>query len=47
MNLGETIKEGNTTSSQEKAKVMIFLRHRLHEGLKIEYLTVKDPYKLW
>ena len=26
---------------------MIFLRHRLPEGLKIEYLTVKDPYKLW
>ena len=47
MNLGETIKEGNTTSSQEKAKAMIFLRHHLHEGLKIEYLTIKDPYELW
>jgi len=46
MNLGETIKEGNTTSSQEKAKAMIFLRHHLHEGLKIEYLTIKDPYEL-
>ena len=46
MNLGETIKEGNTTSSQEKAKAMIFLRLHLHEGLKIEYLTVKGPYKL-
>ena len=47
MNLGETIKEGNTTSSQEKPKVMIFLRHHLREGLKIEYLTVKSPYELW
>ena len=45
--LGNTIKEGNTTSSQDKAKAMIFLRHHLHEGLKIEYLTVKDPLVLW
>ena len=47
MNLGETIKERNTTSSHEKAKAMILLRHHLHEGLKIEYLMVKDPYVLW
>ena len=46
MNHGETIKEGNTTSSQEKAKAMIFVRHYLHERLKIEYVTVKDLYKL-
>ena len=26
---------------------MIFLRHHLDEGLKIEYLTVKDPLELW
>ena len=26
---------------------MIFLRHHLHEDLKIEYLTVKDPLELW
>ncbi|XP_010694402.3 uncharacterized protein LOC104907206 [Beta vulgaris subsp. vulgaris] len=26
---------------------MIFLRRHLHEGLKIEYLTVKDPQVLW
>ncbi|XP_021735672.1 uncharacterized protein LOC110702276 [Chenopodium quinoa] len=32
---------------QDKAKVMIFLRHHLHEGLKNEYLTVKDPQILW
>ena len=26
---------------------MIFLRHHLHEELKIEYLIVRDPLKLW
>lgn len=45
--LGDTIKQGNKTSNQDKAKAMIFLRHHLHEGLKIEYLTVKDPLELW
>ncbi|KAL0446282.1 UNVERIFIED_CONTAM: hypothetical protein Slati_1756100 [Sesamum latifolium] len=42
-----TIKEGNEASTQEKAKAMIFLRHHLHEGLKIEYLTIKDLLVLW
>ena len=42
-NLGETIKEGNQRSLQDRAKILIFLRHHLHEDLKIEYLTVKDP----
>ncbi|XP_056685697.1 uncharacterized protein [Spinacia oleracea] len=45
--LGDTIKEGNKATSQNKAKAMIFLRHHLHAGLKIEYLTVKDPQILW
>ncbi|KAK9675973.1 hypothetical protein RND81_11G045200 [Saponaria officinalis] len=45
--LGETIKEGNTATTQNKAKAMIFLRHHLCEGLKYEYLTVKDPLTLW
>ncbi|XP_078148856.1 uncharacterized protein LOC144544271 [Carex rostrata] len=45
--LGETIKKDNTTTNQDKAKAMIFLRHHLHEGLKAEYLTVKDPLTLW
>ncbi|KAK5826064.1 hypothetical protein PVK06_020972 [Gossypium arboreum] len=26
---------------------MIFIRHHLHKGLKVEYLTVKDPLELW
>ncbi|XP_009610481.1 uncharacterized protein [Nicotiana tomentosiformis] len=45
--LGDTIKEGNEASSQDKAKAMIFLRHHLDEGLKSEYLTLKDPFQLW
>ncbi|KAK9671515.1 hypothetical protein RND81_12G035400 [Saponaria officinalis] len=34
-------------SPNEKAKAMIFLHHHLNEGLKYEYLTVKDPLTLW
>ncbi|KAK8627850.1 hypothetical protein V6N13_135448 [Hibiscus sabdariffa] len=45
--LGNTIKEGNAESAQNKAKAMILLRRHLHEGLKVEYLTVKDPLILW
>ncbi|GJX46052.1 transposable element [Tanacetum coccineum] len=45
--LGETIKPENTVSAQARAKAMIFLRHHLHEDLKKEYLTVKDPLILW
>jgi hypothetical protein len=38
---------GNKTSDQQNAKAMIFIRRHLHEGLKNEYLTVKDPLVLW
>ncbi|XP_070029805.1 uncharacterized protein LOC107804743 [Nicotiana tabacum] len=44
---GNTITHGNEASSQDKAKTMIFLCHHLDEGLKVEYLTVKDPLELW
>ncbi|KAM3251328.1 hypothetical protein P3L10_005398 [Capsicum annuum] len=47
MDLGDTIKNENTISSQNRAKAMIFLRHHLDEVLKIEYLTTKDPLVLW
>ena len=46
-NLGETIKETNSASLQDRAKALIFLRHHLDENLKNEYLTVKDPLVLW
>ena len=45
--LDHIITQGNEASSQDKSKTMIFLRHHLDEGLKIEYLTVKDPLELW
>ena len=46
-NLGETIKENNSASLQNRAKALIFLRYHLDESLKNEYLTVKDPLVLW
>ncbi|KAM3263730.1 hypothetical protein P3L10_000724 [Capsicum annuum] len=47
MGLGDTIKKENITSSQNRAKTMIFLHHHLNGVLKIEYLTTKDPLILW
>jgi len=47
MNLGETIKEENNASLQDHAKAKIFFCHHLYEGLKVEYLTTKDPLVLW
>ncbi|XP_062119375.1 uncharacterized protein LOC133833133 [Humulus lupulus] len=47
MGLGDTIKDQNTEIKQKKAKAMIFLRHHLHEGLRSEYSTIKDPLTLW
>ncbi|CAN4080288.1 unnamed protein product [Withania somnifera] len=47
MGLGNTIINDNEASDQDKAKAMIFLRHHLNEGLKAEYLTIKDPLVLW
>lgn len=45
--LGHTITEGNNASNQDRATALIFLRHHLHDDLKREYLTVKDPFTLW
>ncbi|PIN04690.1 hypothetical protein CDL12_22774 [Handroanthus impetiginosus] len=45
--LGNTIIKENEASKQDKANAMIFLRHHLDEGLKTEYLTIKDPLELW
>jgi hypothetical protein len=47
MGLGDTIKDGNEASSQNKANAMIFLCHHLHEELKFKFLTIKDPLILW
>ena len=45
--IGEATKQGNKATRHDKAKAMIFLLHHLHEGLKTEYVTVKDPQILW
>ncbi|KAK8309208.1 hypothetical protein V6Z11_D02G111500 [Gossypium hirsutum] len=46
--LGNTIVANKEASNQDKAKAMIFIRHYLHEGLKVEYFTVKDHLlELW
>ncbi|XP_058216940.1 uncharacterized protein LOC131327828 [Rhododendron vialii] len=47
MELRNTITDGNDASLKDHAKAMIFIRHHLHEDLKSEYLTVKDPLSLW
>ncbi|XP_070039269.1 uncharacterized protein [Nicotiana tomentosiformis] len=47
MGLADIIKDKNQSSNQDRAKAMIFIRHHLNEGLKMEYLTVKDPFILW
>ena len=47
MGLSDTIKNNNDSSFQDRAKAMIYLRHHLHQALKIEYLTIKKPYVLW
>ncbi|KAK8335518.1 hypothetical protein V6Z12_A09G059500 [Gossypium hirsutum] len=45
--LGNTIVVNKEASNQDKEKAMILIRHHLHEGLKVEYLFVKDPFELW
>ncbi|KAK8306375.1 hypothetical protein V6Z12_D03G123800 [Gossypium hirsutum] len=45
--LGNTILANKEASNQDKAKIIIFIHHHLHEGLKVEYLIVKDPLELW
>ncbi|XP_074356098.1 uncharacterized protein LOC141695780 [Apium graveolens] len=42
-----TIESGKTPSVEQNAKAIIFLMHHIHENLKFEYLTVKNPLTLW
>ena len=46
MNLGETVKDGNTASLQEQSKAIILLRHHLPRSMKSEYLSITDPLVL-
>ncbi|XP_070056846.1 uncharacterized protein [Nicotiana tomentosiformis] len=47
MGMIDTIKEKNQASNQDRTKAMIFLRHYLDDGLKVEYLIIKDSVILW
>ena len=48
MGLSNTIKKiNNGSSTQDRAKAMIFIRHHLHQSIKMEYLATNDPYVLW
>ncbi|KAL1317262.1 hypothetical protein AAHE18_15G122100 [Arachis hypogaea] len=47
IDLGDIIKAENNASQKDKTKAMIFLRRHLDEGLKNEYLTLKNPEDLW
>ena len=47
MNLGNAIKEGNDSSLHNRVQALIFLHHHIDEGLKGEYLMVKDPFIQW
>ncbi|CAN6681017.1 unnamed protein product [Malus baccata var. baccata] len=46
-NLGDNIREESSSSSQDRAKAMIFIRRHLNEALKNEYLTIEDPLAFW
>lgn len=45
--LSDTIKVVNTSSPQENAKSIIFLRKHLDENLMHDYAYIKDPTGLW
>ncbi|XP_060202675.1 uncharacterized protein LOC132631092 [Lycium barbarum] len=46
MGPADTIQNKNQATNQDRAKAMIFLRRHLDEDLKLEYLTIKDPFML-
>ncbi|GAV91161.1 hypothetical protein CFOL_v3_34560, partial [Cephalotus follicularis] len=45
--LRHTIEEDKAVSNEERATTLIFLRHRIDDDLKYEYLTVENPLELW
>ncbi|GAV91475.1 hypothetical protein CFOL_v3_34870, partial [Cephalotus follicularis] len=45
--LRHTIDEDNTTSNEERATTLIFLRHHIDDVLKYEYLNIENPLELW
>ncbi|XP_074373730.1 uncharacterized protein LOC141714088 [Apium graveolens] len=45
--LKDTIDPEKIPIVEQNAKAIIFLRHHIHEDLKFEYLTIKNPLTLW
>ncbi|XP_017253784.2 uncharacterized protein LOC108223854 [Daucus carota subsp. sativus] len=45
--LKDTIDPEKIPTVEQNAKAIIFLRHHIHEDLKSEYLTIKNPLTLW
>ncbi|XP_074346405.1 uncharacterized protein LOC141685187 [Apium graveolens] len=45
--LKDTIDLEKIPTVEQNAKAIIFLRHHIHEDLKSEYLTIKNPITLW
>lgn len=47
LGLSETINEDNTSTPQDKAKSVIFLRRHLDESIIYDYANMRDPKELW
>ena len=45
--LKDTIDPEKIPIVEQNTKSIIFLRHHIHEDLKSEYLTIKNPLTLW
>ncbi|XP_074346431.1 uncharacterized protein LOC141685215 [Apium graveolens] len=45
--LKDTTNPEKIPTVEQNAKAIIFLRHHIHEDLKSEYLTIKNPLTLW
>ncbi|XP_048615919.1 uncharacterized protein LOC125588555 [Brassica napus] len=46
LGLSQTVKENNTSTPQEKAKSVIFLRRHLDESIIYDYANMRDPKEL-
>ncbi|XP_013630015.1 PREDICTED: uncharacterized protein LOC106335892 [Brassica oleracea var. oleracea] len=47
LGLSDIVKENNTSTPQEKAKSVIFLRRHLDESIIYDYANMRDPKELW
>ena len=45
--LANAIIEDGTSNANDKANALIFIRRHLHESLRTQYLSVRDPQTLW